>query len=188
MDCMNDIEAKKLVEEKLPKKRFDHSVRVAETAVKMAEIFNADKEKSYLAGVLHDYCKYDNDDDMKQIIKEAAFSDEYLDYDNAILHGPAAAALMKKEFYINDEEILIAIKNHTSGRAHMDLIEKIIFVADYIEPGRDIPGVEDIRSIIFKEEHLDRAVYEISKRNISFLVSRNVKIFSETFKCYNYYN
>ena len=181
---MNDIEAKKLVEEKLPKKRFDHSVRVAETAVKMAEIFNADKDKSYLAGVLHDYCKYDNDDDMKQIIKEAAFSDEYLDYDNAILHGPAAAALMKKEFYINDEEILIAIKNHTSGRAHMDLIEKIIFV----EPGRDIPGVDDIRSIIFKEEHLDRAVYEISKRNISFLVSRNVKIFSETFKCYNYYN
>ena len=185
---MNSIEAKKVVEEKLPKKRFDHSVRVAETAVKMAEIFNADKDKSYLAGVLHDYCKYDNDNDMKQIIKEAAFSEEYLDYGNAILHGPAAAAIMKKEFYINDKEILFAIKNHTSGRAGMGLIEKIIFVADYIEPGRDIPGVEDIRNIIFKEENLDQAVYEISKRNITFLISKNVKIFSETFKCYNYYN
>src|SRR5699024_8097061 len=125
MDCMNDIEAKKLVEEKLPKKRFDHSVRVTETAVKMAEIFNADKDKSYLAEALHDYCKYDKDNDMKQIIKEAAFSDDYLYYDNAILHGPAAAELMKKEIYINDDEILIAIKNHTSGRAHMDLTEKI---------------------------------------------------------------
>lgn len=185
---MNSIEAKNLVEEKLPKKRFDHSVRVAETAVKMAEIFNADKDKSYLAGVLHDYCKYDNDDDMKQIIKEAAFSEEYLDYGNAILHGPAAAVIMKKEFYINDKEILLAIKNHTTGRAGMGLIEKIIFVSDYIEPKRDIPGVEDIRNIIFKEENLGQAVYEISKRNITFLTSKNVKIFSETFKCYNYYN
>lgn len=185
---MNELKAKQLVQEKLPEKRFAHSLRVAETAVLMARLFKADEKKCHLAGLLHDYCKYDDLNDMHEIVKENSLDDELQLYTSAILHGPIAAFLMEKEFNIHDEEILLAIKNHTSGRADMNLVEKIIFVADYIEPARTTPGVEDIRDIVYNDHDLERAVFEITRRNICYLAEQGVKIYSETFKCYNYYN
>lgn len=185
---MKRKKALKVAAEKLPKKRFKHSERVAETAVKMAEIFNADKEKCFLAGILHDYSKYDELSKMYQTVTTEKLDPELLQYKTEVLHGPIAAVKMKNKFDITDEEILNAIAHHTSGRKQMGLIEKIIFVADYIEPKRSQPGVDDIRDIVFEENNLDLAVYSITKANIRHLLNKDSTIYHKTLECLNYYN
>ena len=92
-----------LVKDKLPEKRFKHSLRVAETAVKLAEIYDGDKDKANLAGVLHDYCKYDDLSTMYQIVRQHDLDSELLSYGGEILHGPVCAAIMQSEFGIEDE-------------------------------------------------------------------------------------
>ena len=185
---MKKKKAIKIVEEKLPKKRFEHSLRVAETAVKMAGIFGGDAERVEIAGILHDYAKYDELSKLYQKVTKYELDNTLLAYNSEILHGPVGAAIMKNEFGIEDEEIYLAIYHHTTGRPHMTLSEKIIFVADYIEPGRTQPGVEDIRKMIFDEQELDKAIYEISKRTVLYLAEADHVIYPLTIDCLNYYN
>ena len=92
--------AKELVKEKLPDKRYQHSLRVADTAVKLAEIYDGDIKKAELAGILHDYCKYEDLSTMYQIVRQYDLESDLLSYGGEILHGPVCAALMKHEDYI----------------------------------------------------------------------------------------
>lgn len=185
---MKRKEALKVAAEKLPKKRFKHSERVAETAVKMAEIFNADADKCFLAGILHDYSKYDDLSKMYRTVTAEQLDPELLQYKKEVLHGPVAAAKMKNKFNITDSEVLSAIAHHTSGAKEMGIIEKIIFTADYIEPKRSQPGVDDIRDIVFQDNNLDFAVYSITKANIRHLLNKDQTIYYKTIECLNYYN
>lgn len=185
---MEISEAKKLVKEKLPEKRYNHSLRVAETAVKLAEIYDGDKDKAELAGVLHDYCKYDDLSSMYQIVRQCELESELLSYGSEILHGPVCAAIMEHDYHIGDEEVLLAIKNHTTGRQQMTKTEKLIFIADYIEPGRKTPGVEEIRDMAYNQGSLDKTIYEISKRTVLFLIGKDITVFGATIACLNYYN
>lgn len=84
---MEISKAKKLIKDKLPEKRYQHSLRVAETAVKLAEIYDGDKKKSELAGILHDYCKYDDLSTMYQIVRQYDLESDLLSYGGEILHG-----------------------------------------------------------------------------------------------------
>lgn len=177
-----------LVKDKLPEKRFKHSLRVAETAVKLAEIYDGDKDKANLAGVLHDYYKYDDLSTMYQIVRQHDLDSELLSYGGEILHGPVCAAIMQSEFGIEDEEVLLAIKNHTTGRKEMTKTEKLVFIADYIEPGRKTPGVEEIRDMAYNQGSLDKTIYEISKRTVLFLISKDITVYGTTISCLNYYN
>ena len=92
-DYMNIEKAKRLAKEKLPEKRFNHSLRVVETAVKLAEIYDGDASKAELAGVLHDLCKYDDLGKMYQIVRQYELGNDLLSYGSEILHGPVCAAL-----------------------------------------------------------------------------------------------
>ncbi|MCH4391999.1 MULTISPECIES: bis(5'-nucleosyl)-tetraphosphatase (symmetrical) YqeK [Staphylococcus] len=177
-----------LIKDKLPEKRFKHSLRVAETAVKLAEIYGGDKDKANLAGVLHDYCKYDDLSTMYQIARQHDLDSELLSYGGEILHGPVCAAIMRSEFGVEDEEVLLAIKNHTTGRKEMTKTEKLVFIADYIEPGRKTPGVEEIRDMAYNQGSLDKTIYEISKRTVLFLISKDITVYGKTISCLNYYN
>lgn len=185
---MKKKKAVKLVEDKLPKKRFEHSMRVAETAVQLAELYNGDADKVEIAGILHDFAKYDELSMMYQIVTKYKLDSEMLAFNSEILHGPVAACIMKHEHGIDDEEIINAIFNHTTGRKQMSLTEKIIFTADYIEPGRTQPGVDDIRTIVYNEKQLDKAIYMISKRTVEYLLSKDEVIYPRTIECLNYYN
>ncbi|MCG3400966.1 bis(5'-nucleosyl)-tetraphosphatase (symmetrical) YqeK [Staphylococcus massiliensis] len=185
---MKAKEAIALIEEKLPKKRFDHSLRVADTAVKLAKKHDGDVKQAKLAGILHDYCKYDELSDMYQVVRKYELENDLLGYGGEILHGPVCAAVMKHDFGIDDEEILLAIKNHTTGRQNMTKNEKIIFIADYIEPGRTTLGVDDIREMAFKTGNLDHTIYEISKRTVLFLIEKDISVYKSTIECLNYYN
>ncbi|MFC3417989.1 bis(5'-nucleosyl)-tetraphosphatase (symmetrical) YqeK [Salinicoccus hispanicus] len=177
-----------LAKDKLPEKRYRHSKRVAETAIEMAEIYGGDKNKCFLAGILHDFSKYDELSEMYQYVTRYKLDPELLEFKSEVLHGPVAAVKMREEHGVTDEEIFYAIMNHTTGRRQMSLNEKIIYVADYIEPDRTQPGVEGIRDIVFQLKNLDKAVYEITKANILHLVSKDRAVYRRTLECLNYYN
>ncbi|WP_426428540.1 bis(5'-nucleosyl)-tetraphosphatase (symmetrical) YqeK [Staphylococcus equorum] len=181
-------QAVSLVKDKLPEKRFNHSLRVAETAVKLAEIYDGDKDKAELAGILHDYCKYDDLGSMYQIVTQNELDSNLLSYGSEILHGPVAAIIMNQQFDVTDEEVLLAIKNHTTGRAQMTKTEKLIFIADYIEPGRQTPGVEEIRDLAYNQGSLDKTIYEISKQTVLYLINKDINVYDATIACLNYYN
>ena len=181
-------EAVSLVKDKLPEKRFNHSLRVAETAVKLAELYDGDKDKAELAGILHDYSKYDDLGSMYQIVRQNDLDSNLLSYGSEILHGPVCAVIMEQKFAVNDEEVLLAIKNHTTGRAQMTKTEKLVFIADYIEPGRQTPGVEEIRDLAYNQGSLDKTIYEISKRTVLYLISKDINVYDATIACLNYYN
>ncbi|MEX2947445.1 bis(5'-nucleosyl)-tetraphosphatase (symmetrical) YqeK [Staphylococcus warneri] len=180
--------AKELVKVKLPEKRYKHSLRVAETAVKLAEIYDGDKDKAELAGVLHDYCKYDDLSTMYQVVRQYELESDLLSYGGEILHGPVCSAIMENDFDVKDEEVLLAIKYHTTGRQQMTKTEKLVFIADYIEPGRKTPGVEEIRDMAYNQGSLDKTIYEISKRTVLFLIQKDITVYGATIACLNYYN
>ena len=185
---MNKSEAIELIKEKLPDKRYQHSLRVADTAVKLARLYEGDVDKAEMAGILHDYCKYDELGYMYQIVRQHDLDPNLLSFGGEILHGPVCAALMKSEYDITDDEILTAIAYHTTGRAQMTKTEKIVFIADYIEPERQIPGVEEIRDMAYNQGSLDKTIYEISKRTVLFLIGKDITVYGTTIACLNYYN
>ncbi|AJO19139.1 bis(5'-nucleosyl)-tetraphosphatase (symmetrical) YqeK [Bacillus paralicheniformis] len=180
---MKREEALACVQEQLTEQRYIHTVGVMETAVKLAERFGADVKKAEIAAIFHDYAKFRPKEEMKQIILNGGGPLEVLDFHHELWHAPAGAALVKTEVGITDEDILSAIRFHTSGRPNMTLLEKVIYVADYIEPGRRFPGVEEVRTLA--EEDLDLALIEALKNTMTFLISKNQAVYPETVATYN---
>ena len=166
---LNDIQ--KDLEKILSSKRFRHSRGVAETARHLAEKYGADSRKAYVAGWVHDCAKELSLGDMQRIVKKAGLkADKYLLSSRALLHGPAGSILAETKYGIGDKEIQSAIYYHTTGRADMTLLEKIIFLADYIEPSRDFSGVDNLRKL--SEINLDDALLAAYDSTISHLLDR----------------
>ena len=180
---MKREEALACVKEQLTEQRYIHTVGVMETAVKLAERFGADLKKAEIAAIFHDYAKFRPKEEMKQIILDGGGPLEVLNFHHELWHAPAGAALVKTEVGITDEDILSAIRFHTSGRPNMTLLEKVIYVADYIEPGRRFPGVEEVRTLA--EEDLDLALIQALKNTMTFLISKNQAVYPETVATYN---
>ena len=154
----NFKELKEIVKSKMSLKRFTHTLSVVEMSEKLAKIYNADIEKCKVAALLHDICKEMNMEYIKNICKNN-FMNELSEEDlenNEILHGFAGAYYVKNELGINDKEILNAIKYHTVGAKDMTLLEKIVYIADAIEYGRNYPSVVEIREETFK--NLDKGI------------------------------
>ena len=154
----NFNELKEIVKSKMSLKRFTHTLGVVEMSEKLAKIYNANIEKCKVAALLHDICKEMNMEYIKNICKNNfinELSEEDLE-NNEILHGFAGAYYVKNELGINDKEILNAIKYHTIGAKNMTLVEKIVYIADAIEYGRNYPSVVEIREETFK--NLDKGI------------------------------
>ena len=154
----NFKELKEIVKSKMSLKRFTHTLGVVEMSEKLAKTYNADIEKCKVAALLHDICKEMDMEYIKNICKNN-FMNELSEEDlenNEILHGFAGAYYVKNELGINDKEILSAIKYHTVGAENMTLVEKIVYIADAIEYGRNYPSVVKIREETFK--NLDKGI------------------------------
>ena len=154
----NFNELKEIVKSKMSLKRFTHTLGVVEMSKKLAKIHNADIEKCKVAALLHDICKEMDMEYIKNICKNN-FMNELSEEDlenNEILHGFAGAYYVENELGIDDKEILSAIKYHTVGAKNMTLVEKIVYIADAIEYGRNYPSVVAIREETFKS--LDRGI------------------------------
>jgi predicted HD superfamily hydrolase involved in NAD metabolism len=180
---MNRTEALELVKQQLTDHRYIHTLGVLETSLFLAERNGADLKKAELAAIFHDYAKFRPKEEMRQIVKEQGLPLDLLQYGNEILHAPVGAFLVKKEAGIKDDSILSAIYYHTTGNENMTTLEKIIFLADYIEPHRKFPGVEEVREMAI--EDLEKACLMAVKNTISFLMKQNQKIYPLTIATYN---
>ena len=120
-------EIKDRVKEILPEKRYEHTLRVVEVAKHLAKIHRANEEKAALAALVHDVCKPMDEELMKKYVILHNLDVKLLDYPVEVLHGPVGSAFIEEKFGIADEEVKLAVANHTFGRKHMTLLEKIIF-------------------------------------------------------------
>lgn len=176
------------LKENLSDERYRHSLSTAKTAKKLAEQCGIDAKKAYLAGLLHDAAKEYPFEDMLKIIKENNLDvDEEEIKSKKVLHAPLSAHVAKTVFNINDEEILSAIRFHTIGKIGMNDFEKIIFLADKIEPEtRTEPCFEKLRQELKNTGSLDKTLLLCSKMTIESLLKRNLPINYQTIELYNY--
>src|SRR5690606_7811110 len=158
-------------------------VRVAETAVTLANLYQVSAKKAEIAAIFHDYCKYRSLEEMKRIIDTSYLPKDLLLYHHQLLHGPVASIKVEEEYGITDDEIKSAIYCHTTGKAHMGKLDLIIFVADYIEPGRSFPGLEEVREMATTD--LLKTAWMISRNTINFLMEKKNRIYPDTFHAYN---
>ncbi|GIO27610.1 bis(5'-nucleosyl)-tetraphosphatase (symmetrical) YqeK [Ornithinibacillus bavariensis] len=180
---MKKDEAIAIIEPYLTKPRFEHTLRVAETAVKLASKYDVSVEKAELAAIFHDYCKYRSLEVMARIIEASSLPKDLLEYHHELWHGPVASLLIEQEYGIEDQDIKNAIYYHTTGRANMSKMEMVVFVADYIEPGRSFEGLDEVREMAEKE--LIRTTWMVSRNTIQFLMRKKSRIYPDTFHAYN---
>ena len=177
MDYSRDelIEA---VSSQMPAKRWEHTKGVMETAVILAGRFGADPVKAELAAILHDVAKYWPVQKLHQMMVEHKLSDELLHYDKQHRHDEVGAFVAEHEYGVTDAEVLDAIRYHTSGRIGMTLLDKVVCLADYMEPGRDFPSVNNIRELA--NHSLEEALAAGFDSTIGYLLSRRQIIFPLT--------
>lgn len=180
---MNRNEAIKRVEPHLTKNRFAHTLRVADTAVELARLYGESEDKAELAALFHDYAKYRSLEELKHWIIKSELPKDLLEYHHELWHGPVGSILIEFEHGISDSVIQNAIYYHTTGRAYMSKMDMILFVADYIEPGRDFPGLEEVRKTA--KESLIKAAWMVSRNTIQYLMSKNNTIYPDSFYAYN---
>lgn len=180
---MNRQVALQIIKKHLPEKRYIHTIGVTDTAITLAKQYGADEKKAEIAGIFHDYAKYRPKQEMIDIINEEDLPKDLLMYSSELWHAPVGAILVKKEIGITDEDILRAIRSHTTGRARMTTLEKVIMLADYIEPNRSFPGVDDVRELAKLE--LNKALIVSIQNTIQFLLNKNELIYPKTIETYN---
>jgi predicted HD superfamily hydrolase involved in NAD metabolism len=169
----------------LSPKRFSHSLGVMETSVKLASQFGVDVKKAEIAGLLHDCARELENEEVLKLCKEHNIEvDDVCEHEPKLLHGPVGAVVARKEYGIEDEEILGAIYCHTTGRKNMNALDKIIFLADYVEPGRDFSGVEKVREVVF--EDLDKGMVVSLISIIKHLVKKKQLIQKDTIDTWNF--
>lgn len=177
----------KAMEEAQTGKRFQHTLGVEFTATALAMKHDEVLLDAQIAGLLHDCAKCLSDEKLIKIcVKNHLDISEVERRNPYLLHGKAGAVLAKSEFGIEDQNILNAIQYHTTGRPGMSKLEKIIFIADYIEPGRkEAPGLPEIRKLAF--EDLDKTMIRILEDTLTYLKSGKGEIDPQTNETYQYY-
>ncbi|MEG1779386.1 MAG: bis(5'-nucleosyl)-tetraphosphatase (symmetrical) YqeK [Oscillospiraceae bacterium] len=176
----------KLAESKLSEKRLQHSLNVADTAVELAKLNNVDINKAYLAGILHDlYKEVDLKEQLQWIQKSGIILDSILLKQPQVWHGISASIYMKDVLNIKDEQILNAVRYHTTAREGMSTLEEIIYVSDVISADRKYPDVELMRKLAFTNLRL--AMISTLKYSIIRLVQKGFGISDDTYRAYNYY-
>lgn len=154
---------------RLKPNRFKHTMGVAEEAVDMALKYGTDPEAMFLCAIFHDYAKHLPHNDLVQMADELGVeSDFVMDHAPSLLHGHVSAEMARRDFDLNDETLLNAIRWHTVGRVGMTLEDKIIYLADAIEPYRDYPGVDEMRTAA--EESLEKAILLSVNSTIKYVI------------------
>jgi len=165
--------------------RYLHSLGVAEAAAALAQCYGANPEKARIAGLVHDCGKSPSKNILlKRVLEFGIVMDEIEQVETHLLHGPVSAELAQREFGIDDEEMLSAIRYHTTGRVWMSLLEKIVYLADYIEPGRCFPGVDELRKVAYR--NLDIALLQAMDLTLIHIIERGLMIHPRTVAARNW--
>lgn len=188
---MKSISLKKLrkaMESELNPKRYEHTLAVAYTAANLAMVHGTDTRNAVIAGMLHDCAKCLSDKKLISICKKNSLDISEIELHNpsALLHAKAGSVLAHKKYGVNDEDILNAIKYHTTGRPNMSKLEKILYIADYIEPDRKhAPNLTQVRCMAYQD--LNKTLLKILDDTLSYLNSTDGQIDPMTKKTYEYY-
>ncbi|OHX53547.1 phosphohydrolase [Planococcus salinarum] len=182
---MDQSKMLQLVKKRLPDNRYAHVVGVLNTATALAIRFGVPQEKAQVAAILHDVAKFSDKEWMKSIMEKEAMDPLLLEYHSELWHAPVGAYVAAYEFGVEDEDVLNAIRYHTTGRAGMSDLEKVVYIADLVEPNRKFKGVEELRQL--KEQGLDVMMEACVKHSIDFLVSKNQPVYPDSLKCYEYF-
>lgn len=184
---MDIVEIQNRLIKKLSEHRYTHTMGVQYTSICLAMKYECDLRKAQMAGLLHDCAKYLDAEKLLKICKKNDIPVTEIEHKSPyLLHGKVGAHFAMKKYGVEDEDILNAIRFHTTGKPDMSLLEKIVFVADYIEPGRtNAPNLSYLRKLSF--ENLDEAVFEILAQTLSFLEKKKQNIDQHTVETYQFY-
>ncbi len=165
----------KILEKMLSARRFNHSIKVMEASIHLAEKYGEDVGKAGLAGLIHDCAKDLNKSDIIPMCqKYGIIVDEISSLQPELLHGQIGAHMARELFGIECPRILNAIADHTMGKPGMDKLSSIIFVADYIEDSRDYYGIDEIRKAA--DESLEKAIVAGSDNTIRHILAKGHRL------------
>lgn len=177
---------REFTQKSVKKSRYEHSVRVAETAARICRTYGFDETVGYLAGIGHDMCKDFSDEELIQLAKKDG--KEIIEYEYkkpALLHGRAAAVLMKEKFGITNPDILEAVSYHTSGIINMCDLTKVLFLADKIEPGRP-QSTDEYRNRLFGLS-FNEMFFSVYEENYEYIKNKGYEIFPGTKEMLKFY-
>ena len=188
MDRMTEINSiLEYLQKKQTAKRFHHTLGVAYTATAMAMQFDVDIKSAEIAGLLHDCAKYMDDNKCLDYCKKYKLHVTEVEKRNPfLLHGKIGAHMANELFGVVDEDIINAIRNHTTGRPDMSPLEKIIFIADYIEEGRKkFDSLEEARKLAY--EDIDKTMAFVLYHTIEYVKLRNRPMHPLSLEAYEFY-
>ncbi len=172
------------IKDLMSEKRYIHSLGVRDEAMRLAKLYGADLEKAYLAGLLHDITKDFTFEQSVELAEKYGVKLEEIDkVEHKLVHGHIGAYYVKNELGIDDDEIFEAIYYHTTSKAGMRLLTKIIYIADIIEPNRTYNGVETLRALAYSD--LDKAVFNGLRNTIIKLTNNGRMLHTETVNAMN---
>jgi predicted HD superfamily hydrolase involved in NAD metabolism len=181
---MNATDYREIIKPLLSEKRYYHSLCVSKTAVKLAEKYGADVKKAVVAGILHDIMKdLSPDEQLKMMTRYDIVLSDVERTAQKLWHAMLGAAYIEDKLGITDAEILNAVRYHTTGRANMTALEKVLYIADFISEDRDYDGVEAMRKAA--EISLEQAMVEGMTFSILDLAQRYKPIHPDTVAAYN---
>lgn len=186
MNTLKDIDfIKEYLTNTLSPKRYIHSVNTAITAEKLAIIYNEDSDKAYLAGLVHD-CTREADMEKQHGMLNALgiATDQLTMTTKELIHAYTAEYVIKYEFNINNDDIISAVRFHTTGKENMTLLEKIVFLSDVVEPSRSFPGVDSLRQLSM--DNLDGALLAAFDSSLRFLIGKRQMVHINTILARNY--
>ncbi len=177
-------EIRALLEKSLPPKRYQHSMRVYETALALGKRHHAEEAKVALAALLHDCGR---EIPVKESVEKARAFGLPVDFIEAgqpvLLHAKIGACLATQKYGVTDPEVLEAIRCHTTGAETLSLTARIVFLADMLEPGRRFPGVEELRRLA--REDLEQAMFTAYRDTICYLLEAGALIHPAAIAGYN---
>ncbi len=173
-----------LIKERLRPERYIHSMNVARCAQQLALQYGADPDQAYLAGILHDVCKNDSDEKMLQMFSEfGIILDNIQQREKKLWHAICGAAYVQRVLHIEDRAVIDAIRYHTTARERMTLLDKILYIADFVSEERDFEGVEQLRESL--RLGLDHCYVDALVFSIQELTQQKKPVHPDTCLAYN---
>ncbi len=177
MQCSDKKRIIEYIEGHMTEKRRIHTYAVVEEAKKLSQRYGEDMEKAELAALFHDFFRGVPEISLNGYVRQLGLDPVYLDNAN-LAHSKIAALIMEREYHIKDQDILNAVSFHTTGRANMSKLEKIIYLADAIEPNRSYPGIEEIRELAYQK--LEEACLAALTHSIEYISCKGLYLDQDT--------
>lgn len=169
----------------LSERRVGHSIRVMKMSMELAKIWGVDESKAEIAGLLHDSGKWQSKEDaLKKIENFGIILENELVYDYNLVHGILGMYIAQNEFGVYDREVLDAIRYHITGRRNMTMLEKVVYLADKLEQGRDYPRVDEFRELARND--IDKALIAVFGDTVKLLIDRGEFIATDTVEARNW--